>query len=80
LGDGGNDFLGGSAAADLILGGWGDDVIFGADGPDWLEGNDGDDFLLSRDGSMDVVAGGFGRDRGSTDRFDTIWGIERFLA
>jgi Ca2+-binding RTX toxin-like protein len=78
-GDGGDDVLRGGRFADTLAGGNGNDGLFGGLGADRMEGNDGADLLVSRDGLPDVVAGGFGFDRGRIDRLDAVRGIERFL-
>lgn len=78
-GDGGDDVLRGGAFADTLFGGHGNDGLFGDLGADRLEGNDDADLLVSRDGVRDVVAGGFGSDRGRIDRLDAVRGIERLL-
>ena len=77
LGEGGNDYLFGSQAADLIDGGNGkdrifgndgDDVLNGGEGKDWMYGGRGDDILTGGAGN-DVLFGGSGAD---TFRFESI--------
>ncbi|MBC7854155.1 MAG: calcium-binding protein [Pirellulaceae bacterium] len=55
-GGGGNDFLVGSAAVNVIHGGDGSDVIFGGSGGDTLNGNGGRDLIVGGSG-IDTIHG-----------------------
>jgi Ca2+-binding RTX toxin-like protein len=69
-GNGGNDFLIGTAEADVLEGGSGNDILLSAGGADNLDGGDDADTLnggsgndvLSGGAGDDILAGGSGRD------------------
>jgi Ca2+-binding RTX toxin-like protein len=88
LGRAGNDRLAGGWQKDRLFGGPGADRLRGgphADrlvgdaGHDDVGGETGDDLLLARDGTRDVLWGGPGFDRATTDHVDRRAGIERLL-
>jgi Ca2+-binding RTX toxin-like protein len=60
-GNGGDNRLTGTPAADVISGGGGDDVINGGRGNDVLLGNGGNDTIIGGPG-RDQISGGNGRD------------------
>jgi Ca2+-binding RTX toxin-like protein len=57
----GNDYLSGTADADVIALSFGDDQYFAGAGPDWVCGNDGTDLIVGEDGG-DHIDGGAGDD------------------
>jgi hypothetical protein len=73
------DRLFGGAGADRLRGGPHADRLVGDAGHDDLGGETGDDLLLARDGTRDVLWGGPGFDRATTDHVDRRAGIERLL-
>jgi Ca2+-binding RTX toxin-like protein len=76
----GNDLVYGAGGNDFAAGGAGADVLAGGPGKDWLWGEAGNDRFSARDRNRDSILGGFGRDRASVDRLDSVLGVERVFA
>jgi hypothetical protein len=69
-----NDFLGGDAGYDTLIGGWGNDVLDGGAGNDTLDGGEGNDvFVLGL--SNDIVYGGAGTDTAILPMFANLYNL-----
>lgn len=72
MGDG-DDTLGGSADADVIVGGKGDDTLYGMAGDDTFR-------FIGSDNGFDLIDGGAGYDRILGDDGDTVIGLKSITA
>lgn len=64
IGGDGSDFIGGTDAANYLIGMRGDDTLRGGEGVDTILGGAGDDELRQGDGTNEILNGGDGTDTG----------------
>lgn len=74
-GGAGNDQIGGGGGSDTLAGGRGNDSIAGHNGNDYIDGGSDDDVLYDVDG-INVIHGGGGNDRATSDDYNLGSGIE----